>query len=85
MVDDSEEHASLRRKASRGKSIRTTLLAVLFQVSWPQRLTSREILAHLPFYGEGDRPRALHRDIETLTGCQLSDLPESDDPRMEQW
>ena len=85
MEDNRKEYRSLRRKASRDKSLRTTLLAILFQVSWSDGLTSQKIIAELPFYGEGKRPRALHRDIETLTGCQLQDLPEPGDVSLKEW
>lgn len=61
---------------SKDKSLRMILLAVLFQVSWPKRLTRREIIEQVPFYGESQRQRALYRDIETLTDTQVDDLPE---------
>ena len=85
MVDGSEEQGRLHKTASRGKSFRTMLLALLLQVSWPDRLTSQEIVALLPLYGESKRPRALHRDIETLTDCQLKDLPAPDNPDLVAW
>src|SRR5947199_5256263 len=63
---------------STDKALRTMLLAVLFQVSWPARLTRKEIIKHLPMlYGENPR-RALYRDIETLTDTLVDDLPETD-------
>lgn len=74
-----------RKKASTDKSRRIMLLAVLLQISWPRRLTCQDIMTQLPLYGEGERPRAVHRDIETLTGCQLKDLLEPDDARLEEW
>src|SRR5258707_475519 len=46
---------------STDKPLRTMLLAVLFQVSWPRRLTKQEITSQLPFYGESARQRALYR------------------------
>ena len=51
----SAQYAELRRAgkkiatASTDKSLRTVLLAVLFQVSWPKRLTRQEIIQQLPF------------------------------------
>ncbi len=84
-MDSFDNGAYSRKKASTAKSRRTMLLAVLFQVSWPRRLTCQDILAQLPLYGEGERPRAVHRDIETLTGCQVQDLLEPDDARLEEW
>lgn len=71
--------------ASRNKSFRTMLLALLLQVSWPKRLTAQQIVHQIPLYGKGQRPRALHRDLETLTDCQLKDLPVPGDPMLEQW
>src|SRR5439155_22785426 len=55
------------------------------QVSWPQRLTRKEIVKQLPFYGESTRYRALDRDIETLTDTQVDDLPEPDAEDLADW
>ncbi len=85
MVDDSSKRGQQRTSASQKKSLRTVLLALLLQVSWPARLTAQRIMHQLPLYGESKRPRALHRDIETLTGCHLKDLPAPDDPELAQW
>ena len=85
MVDDFEGNIRSHEKASRDKSLRTMLLAVLFQVSWPQRLTRQEIGAQLPLYGGSERQRALYRDIETLTGSQVIDLPEPGTAGIEEW
>lgn len=74
-----------RKVASTHKARRVMLLAVLLQVSWPRRLTCQDVIAQLPLYGKGDRPRAVHRDIETLTGCQLRELPEPGDAPLEEW
>jgi len=60
------------------------LLAVLFQVSWPKRLTKHEIFKQLPMYGENP-DRALYRDIETLTGIQAENLPEPDAEHLAEW
>ncbi len=61
------------------------LLAVLFQVSWPSRLTRQDITEQLPLYGESTRKRALYRDIETLTDTQVEDLPEPGSENLEEW
>lgn len=70
---------------SKDKSLRMILLAVLFQVSWPKRLTRREIIEQVPFYGESQRQRALYRDIETLTDTQVDDLPEPTAENLTDW
>lgn len=83
-----EKHGGSERSASSEKALRTTLLAVLFQVSWPVRLTWQDIVEQLPFYGSSvrsTRPRAIHRDIETLTGLPLDDLPAPDDSNLDAW
>ncbi len=86
----SAQYAELRHAgkkiatASTDKSLRTVLLAVLFQVSWPKRLARQEIIQQLPLYGENPK-RALYRDIETLTDCQVEDLPEPDTENLAEW
>ncbi len=70
---------------STAKSLRTVLLAVLFQVSWPRRLTRQEIIDQLPFYGDSSRQRGFYRDIETLTDMQVDDLPEPNDENLAEW
>ena len=70
---------------STDKTLRTILLAVLLQVSWPRRLTKREIIDQLPFYGESSRQRGFDRDIETLTDTQVDDLPEPDEELLAEW
>jgi hypothetical protein len=84
-MDNFGEGIVARKKASTDKSRRIMLLAVLFQISWPHRLTCQDIITRLPLYGEGERPRAVHRDIETLTGCQLKDLPQPNGAHIEEW
>src|SRR6266566_1057979 len=70
---------------STDKALRTMLLAVLFQVSWPARLTRKDIIEYLPMlYGENPR-RALYRDIETLTDTLVDDLPEPDAEHLSDW
>ncbi len=75
-----------KKKASPStdKSRRTMLLAVLFQVSWPKRITKYEIFKQLPMYGENPN-RALYRDIETLAGIQAEHLPEPDAEHLAEW
>ena len=84
-VDDFDGAREEQPKSSTAKARRCMLLAVLFQLSWPRRLTCQEIMTHLPLYGKGGRPRAVHRDIETLTGCQINTLPEPGEERLTQW
>jgi len=69
---------------STDKARRTMLLAVLFQVSWPKRLTRSEITDQLHMYGENPN-RAFYRDIETLTDTQVDDLPEPDAEHLAAW
>ena len=78
-------HKPSVEKAAKDKPLRTMLLAALFQVSWPKRLTREEISTQLPFYGKSTRQRALDRDIETLTGVQLNELPASDAEDLQDW
>lgn len=85
MVESFGEKGPERSRASRDKSRRLILLAVLFQISWPRRLTSLEIIKQLPLYGNSKRPRALYRDIETLTGCLVAELPEPGDEHLATW
>ena len=70
---------------STDKALRTMLLAVLFQVSWPVRLTRKDIIEYLSvLYGENPW-RALYRDIETLTDTLVDDLPEPDAEHLSDW
>lgn len=85
IMEQGIRHLRKVAEASTQKTMRTVRLAVLFQVSWPKRLTAQEIIEQLPYYGEGKRPRALHRDIETLTGELVDNLPEPDMPGMQEW
>jgi hypothetical protein len=67
------------------KARRTTLLAVLLQISWPNRLTKEEIVRHIPLYGTSQRQRGFERDIHTLAESSIEDLPEPDDPDVDDW
>lgn len=52
---------------------------ILFQVSWPLRLTRERIRQQLSVL-YGDHPqKALSRDITTLAGCSVDELPAPDD------
>jgi len=82
-LDASQPGKKLAHPSS-DKSVRTMLLAVLFQVSWPTRLTRDEIIQQLPLYGEHPN-RALYRDIETLTGIQVENLPEPTAEGLDVW
>jgi len=85
MADEFSTQERSHTIASRNKPFRIMLLALLLQACWPTRLTAQQIVHQLPFYGESKRPRALHRDLETLTNCQLRDLPAPNDPALEEW
>jgi predicted DNA-binding transcriptional regulator YafY len=82
-------HSGSRQRAivspSSEKALRTALLAMLFQVSWPRRLTKQAIVEYLPYYGESARQRGLYRDIETLTDFQVDELPEPGDKNLAEW
>lgn len=83
--DEGQAIGSERESASSDKSVRAMLLAVLFQISWPARLTKQEIAQNIPYYGKSRRLRAIERDIETLTGALIEDLPEPDDELLPDW
>jgi len=73
------------RHASGHKALRTVLLAVLFHTYWPRSLSREEIIRHLsPYYGENPFP-ALYRDLATLSGEPVEDLPEPDDAELAAW
>jgi predicted DNA-binding transcriptional regulator YafY len=71
--------------SSSAKSLRTMLLAVLFQISWPKRLTKEDIVRHIPLYGNSQRQRAVERDIQTLTATPVEHLPEPDEAELHEW
>jgi predicted DNA-binding transcriptional regulator YafY len=73
------------KRTSTQKSLRTVLLAILFQTYWPKRLSRHEITGHLGyFYGETSTP-ALYRDLQTLTGLPVEELPEPDAQDLPEW
>lgn len=69
---------------SRDKSVRIMLLAILFQITWPMRLTREEIVKRIHSYGEHPN-KALDRDLKTLTDHTVESLPRPDDEHLEQW
>ncbi len=89
--DADEEAAAKNISGKRGtakssaKSIRTMLLAVLFQLSWPHPLTKEDIVRRIPLYGTSQRLRAVERDIQTLTATPVDDLPEPDEADLYVW
>lgn len=79
------ERARNAKRSSHGKALRTVLLAVLFHTYWPRRLSRDEIIRYLPgYYGENPFP-ALYRDLATLTGVPVEELPEPDDGELANW
>ncbi len=80
-------HSSKQRMASPSsdKTMRTILLAVLLHMSWPSRLTKDEIYRQLPLYYGENPQKALYRDLETLTGTVVKELPEPDDEHLADW
>jgi hypothetical protein len=79
-----QEENAVQTQSSTNKAIRTMLLALLFQISWPERLSSNQIFDQLPFYG--DHPiKALYRDLATITGVLVENLPEPDDENLVDW
>jgi predicted DNA-binding transcriptional regulator YafY len=74
-----------KKRASQQKALRTVLLAIFFQTYWPRRLSRREIITHLGyFYGETSTP-ALYRDLQTLTGVPVEELPEPGAQHLSDW
>jgi predicted DNA-binding transcriptional regulator YafY len=79
------EQPPSRRRPSKRKALRTVLLAVLFQITWPYRLTKEELIRYLPaYYGENPFP-ALYRDLTTLTDCLVEDLPDPSYAGLDIW
>jgi hypothetical protein len=81
------ELSSVRKKTahpSSDKAMRTMLLALLFQVVWPERLSKQQIVDQLPFY-EDNPTKALYRDLATITGVLVEDLPEPNDASLADW
>lgn len=79
------ERSRNARQSSRHKAFRTVLLAVLFHTYWPRRLSREEMVRYLsPYYGENPFP-ALYRDLATLTGVPVEDLPSPNDEQLADW
>src|SRR2546421_12548969 len=73
------------KRPSKRKALRTVLLAVLFQVSWPRRLSKDDISSYLSsYYGDNSTP-ALYRDLATLTGWNVEDLPGPNEAELSAW
>jgi len=78
-------HSNPSKHPSTQKALRTVLLAMLFQTYWPKRLSRQEITGHLGYlYGETSTP-AFYRDLRTLTGVPVEELPEPDAPDLGEW
>jgi predicted DNA-binding transcriptional regulator YafY len=69
---------------SKKKANRIMLLAMALQVSAPARLSWQDIQKMLPFYGDNPR-KAIYRDIATLAGTVVEQLPKPDDPSQAEW
>ncbi|MEO6893099.1 MAG: WYL domain-containing protein [Ktedonobacteraceae bacterium] len=82
------ETKQTRNKAANSsthKALRTVLLAVLFHMYWPRRLSRTDIISYLsPFYGDTSLP-ALYRDLATLTGSLVEELPAPGAPELDEW
>ena len=79
-----QRYRSVKRPSKR-KALRTVLLAVLFQISWPNRLSKDAISSYLSsYYGDNATP-ALYRDLATLTGWNVEDLPGPNDAELSAW
>src|SRR2546429_2763357 len=69
---------------STDKSVRTMLLAILLQVAGQARLTREEIFEQIPFYGQNPQ-KALYRDLTTLSGEFVENLPDPDKEQLDEW
>lgn len=92
MEDDAfgQQQAGMKRlkkqvaKSSSDKSIRTMLLAILLQVAGQTRLNKEEIFEQIPHYGEKPQ-KALYRDLATLSGEFVENLPDPSDEHLDEW
>src|SRR5713226_8316282 len=73
------------KRNSTHKSLRTVLLAILFHTYWPRRLSRQEITSQLAFYYGDTSTPALYRDLQTLTGIPVEELPEPDVEHLAEW
>src|SRR5258708_7237691 len=69
---------------STGKSVRVMLLAILLQIAGQTRLTREEIFEQIPYYGQNPQ-KALYRDLTTLSGELVEDLPDPGDEHLDEW
>src|SRR5438876_5316855 len=67
------------KRNSTQKTLRTVLLSILFHTYWPRHLSRHEIISHLSYYYGDTSIPALYRDLQTLTGIPVEELPEPDD------
>ena len=73
------------KRNSTQKSLRTVLLAILFHTYWPKRLSRHEITSHLSYYYGDTSTPALYRDLQTLSGIPVEELPEPDVEHLAEW
>ena len=73
------------KRNSTQKSLRTVLLAILFHTYWPKRLSRHEITSLLSYYYGDTSTPALYRDLLTLSGIPVEELPEPDDEHLSEW
>jgi predicted DNA-binding transcriptional regulator YafY len=69
---------------STGKSVRVMLLAILLQIAGQTRLTREEIVEQIPYYGQNPK-KALYRDLKTLSGEFVENLPNPGDEHLDEW
>src|SRR5260370_24428501 len=69
---------------STGKSVRVMLLAILLQIAGQTRLTREEIFEQIPYYGQNPQ-KALYRDLTTLSGELVEDLPDPGHEHLDEW
>lgn len=85
MDEEASTNRLRARRFSSAKTLRTVWLAALLQTYWPKRLSREEIIYYLsPYYGDNPVP-ALYRDLATLTGCLVEELPSPDEAGLSEW
>jgi predicted DNA-binding transcriptional regulator YafY len=89
--EDFEEQKAIVKRSkkqvadpSTSKSVRVMLLAILLQIAAQARLTREEIFEQIPFYGQNPQ-KALYRDLKTLSGEFVENLPHPDDEHLGEW
>jgi WYL domain len=73
------------KRNSTQKTLRTVLLSILFHTYWPRHLSRHEIISHLSYYYGDTSIPALYRDLQTLTGMPVEELPEPDVEYLAEW